>query len=134
MTCMPPSRNPGASSHCAVGGYPAYVVAASNVAQVQLAVNLARNLNLRLVVKNTGHDFGAKSTGMGALSIWTHKFKDIQFFSDYKEGSYHGPAFKLGSGVQATELYAAAHKYNVTAIGGEGRVSRSQLNSCIALY
>ncbi|KAI1842226.1 hypothetical protein JX266_011634 [Neoarthrinium moseri] len=123
QSCLPPRLLPNttATRHCTVGGYPSYAVKVSNVAQVQLAVNLARNLNLRLVIKNTGHDFGAKSTGYGALSLWTHNLKDVQFFESYRESGYHGPAFKLGAGVQAFELYEAAHKYGVTAVGGEGR-------------
>ncbi|KAK8033662.1 FAD-binding domain-containing protein [Apiospora marii] len=120
QTCMPPTMMPGTPT-CTVGGYPAYVVNATNVAQIQLAVNLARNLNLRLVVKNTGHDFGAKSTGMGALSIWTHHLKDIRFIESYQQDDYTGPAFKVGAGTQAYEMYEAAHAQGHTAVGGEGR-------------
>ncbi|KAH8682580.1 hypothetical protein BX600DRAFT_479116 [Xylariales sp. PMI_506] len=87
VTCMPIEREP---SNCTLGG-------ASNVAQIQLSVNLARSLNLRLVVKNTGHDFAGKSAGAGALSVWTHHFKSI-----------------------AEEAYAAAKEKNVTIVGGEG--------------
>ncbi|KAI1453268.1 FAD-binding domain-containing protein [Annulohypoxylon moriforme] len=119
-TCMPPALAPAQSS-CTVGGYPEYAVSVRNVAQIQLAINYARNLNLRVVIKNTGHDFSAKSVGMGALSIWTHNLKQIQFFGNYRQGSYRGPAFKLGSGVQAFEVYEAARKNNVTVVGGEGR-------------
>ncbi|KAF6785389.1 restculine oxidase, partial [Colletotrichum musicola] len=54
LTCVPPSVNNISAGACTVGGYPSYVVKATNVAQIQLAVNFARNLNLRLVVKNTG--------------------------------------------------------------------------------
>ncbi|OHE96406.1 FAD binding domain-containing protein [Colletotrichum orchidophilum] len=120
MNCMPPTINVG-ETNCKVGGLPSYVVEATTVAHIQLAVNFARNLNLRLVVKNTGHDFGAKSTGYGALSIWTHKFKNIDFYESYQQDSYSGPAFKLGAGVQAYEMYEAADKYGVTAVGGEGQ-------------
>ncbi|KAI0883298.1 FAD-binding domain-containing protein [Annulohypoxylon maeteangense] len=119
-TCMPPALMP-AQSECTVGGYPEYAVSVRNVAQIQLAINFARNLNLRVVIKNTGHDFSAKSVGMGALSIWTHNLKQIQFLRNYRQGSYRGPAFKLGSGVQAFEAYEAARKNNVTIVGGEGR-------------
>lgn len=121
-TCMPPALVP-AETECSIGGYPAYSVAVRNVAQIQLAVNFARNLNLRLVIKNTGHDFSAKSVGMGALSIWTHNLKQTQFFKNYWQGSYYGPAFKLGTGVQAFEAYEAARQHGVTIVGGEGRVS-----------
>ncbi|KAH7403722.1 FAD binding domain-containing protein [Cadophora sp. MPI-SDFR-AT-0126] len=120
LTCMPPTLIPN-PDECTVGGYPSYAVAVTNVAQIQLAVNLARSLNLRLVVKNTGHDFGAKSTGMGALSIWTHNLKSVQFLKNYKYGSYSGPAFKVGAGIQAFEIYAAAKANGVTVVGGEGR-------------
>lgn len=54
------------------GGYPVYVLNATNVAQIQIAVNFARNTGIRFVVKNTGHDFMGKSSGAGALSVWTH--------------------------------------------------------------
>ncbi|KAI8279329.1 FAD-linked oxidoreductase [Colletotrichum sp. SAR11_57] len=120
LNCMPPTLNVGETS-CKVGGLPSYVVEATTVAHVQLAINFARNLNLRLVVKNTGHDFGAKSTGAGSLSIWTHNFNEIKFFESYKQDSYSGPAFKLGAGVRAFEVYEAANKNGVTAIGGEGQ-------------
>ncbi|RYP30825.1 hypothetical protein DL767_006038 [Monosporascus sp. MG133] len=121
MSCMPPSINPGQTT-CTLGGYPKLSIRATTVAQVQLAINLARNLNLRLVIKNTGHDFAAKSTGAGGVSIWTHNMKDINFYENYEEGPYRGPAFKLGAGVQVYEAYEAAHKEGVTIVGGEGRV------------
>lgn len=117
-TCLPTGD---ASDTCTQGGYPEYVVNATNVAQIQLAVNFARNANLRLVVKNTGHSFIGKSAGAGALSIWIHHLKSMQFFETYNFYGYSGPAFKLGSGVQADELYEAANEHGVTAIGGEGR-------------
>jgi hypothetical protein len=128
-TCLPtddPSRN------CTLGGYAAYSVAATKVSQIQLAVNFARNANIRLVVKNTGHDFADKSIGAGALSIWTHKLKDIRFFKDYSCKSYRGPAFKLGSGVVTEEVYQAAEQNGVTAVGGECRVSKSIFTSCMS--
>ncbi|GIK00952.1 hypothetical protein Aspvir_004982 [Aspergillus viridinutans] len=117
-TCMPPGFN--YTDTCEIGGYPTYVVNATNVAQIQLAVNFARNLNLRLVVKNTGHDFNGKAAGKGALSIWTHWLKDKAFYPQYKAANgYVGPAIKFGSGVQVWEAYEYAKANGVTVIGGE---------------
>lgn len=91
----------------------------STVAHIQLALNIARNTNIRLVIKNTGHDFLGKSLGAGALSIWTHNLKDIEFIEHYKSDSgYEGPVFKVAAGVVVRELYQAAEKYNVTVTGG----------------
>jgi len=115
-TCSPQKGN---SSTCTLGGFPSYAVKITTVAQVQLAVNFARNANLRLVVKNTGHDFLGRSMGAGALSIWTHNLKGIQFLPAVRTPSYSGPAFRIGAGVQVGEMYAAANQYNVTGVGGE---------------
>ncbi|KAK4121492.1 FAD-binding domain-containing protein [Parathielavia appendiculata] len=115
-TCMPQNGN---SSHCTLGGFPSYAVKATSVYQIQLAVNFARNMGLRLIVKNTGHDFLGKSLGAGALSIWTHNLKTIKFKKSVKTPSYSGPAIELGAGVQVGELYAAANEFGVTAVGGE---------------
>lgn len=121
-TCLPTTN---ASASCTVGGYSSYAVNVSNVAQIQLAVNFARNADIRLVVKNTGHDFNGKSTGAGALGIWTHHLKDIEYYENYRGSGYQGPAVKMGAGVQAFEVYEKSQELGFTAVGGEGKVSWS---------
>jgi hypothetical protein len=120
QTCLPQNAETGGT--CEIGGLPSYSVRADNVAQIQLAVNFARNLGLRLVVHNTGHDFLGKSTGSGALSIWTHNLKSTKYIPTFKSKSYTGPALKLGAGIQVGELYDIANKLGVTAVGGECKV------------
>lgn len=117
-SCLP-TNDP--TQNCTLGGYPSFALNVTNVAQIQLAINFARNTNIRLVVKNTGHDFNGKSAGAGALSIWTHHLKNIKVIEKYKSKSYTGRAVKIGSGVQAFELYEAGKKYGFTAVGGEGK-------------
>ncbi|KAK3996644.1 FAD binding domain-containing protein [Cladorrhinum sp. PSN332] len=126
MTCMPPDYTAsflGSSVNCSVGGFPEYSIKVTNVLQIQLAINLARNLNIRLVIKNTGHDFGAKSTGKGAINLWTHHLKDATFYPEYEAAGsgYKGPAFKFGAGVQVDQAYKLAKQHNVTVVGGEGK-------------
>jgi hypothetical protein len=89
-------------------------------------------MGLRLVIKNTGHDFSGKSGGAGALSIWTHNLKDVKYFSNYTSQScgYDGPAFKLGVGVQAFEIYKEAHDRGLVIVGGEGQVTSSYIYTC----
>lgn len=120
LTCLP-SGGPYPGSNCTLGGYPSYAVSATSAAHVQLAVNFARSSDLRLVVKNTGHDFIGRSSGAGALSVWTHHLKDLEFVADYATGEYEGPALRVGAGVQGFELYEFAHAHGVVAVGGEGR-------------
>ena len=59
-----------------------------------------------------------KSTGAGALSIWTHYLKDIKFF-DFNSTDYTGPAVRIGAGIQDAEAYAAADKQGVIFVGGD---------------
>jgi hypothetical protein len=122
LTCQPPTIYD--SGTCTVGGSPSYVINAKTVSDIQSGINFARNDWLRLVVKNTGHDFAGKSTGHGAFSIWTHGLKDMQYFDSYVDDSgYKGPAIKAGAGVQAFELYRFASQRGVVAVAGEGQVS-----------
>ncbi|KAI7783097.1 FAD-linked oxidoreductase YvdP [Diaporthe eres] len=122
MSCLPPGLGDFLSrpnSTCELGGMPAYVVNATNVAQIQLAVNFARNLNIRLNIKNSGHDFNAKSTAGGSLSVWTLHLQDIEFLgSEYQSASgAKGPAFKVGAGITTKQIYDAAHERGLMVVG-----------------
>ncbi|KAK8058774.1 hypothetical protein PG994_009222 [Apiospora phragmitis] len=114
-SCLPTDDPDGT---CTLGGYPVYAVNVSNVAQIQIALNFARRKNLRFVIKNTGHCYLGKSNGAGALSVWMHNLKDIEFLPDYRSDSYRGQAFKVGAGVTVREVYEAAHQHGVSALGG----------------
>lgn len=121
LTCVPPSlRNE--STNCTLGGYASYSINVTTVADIQLGLNFARHTNVRLVVKNTGHDFADKSIGAGALSLWTKHLDELTYYPSYQYGSYNGPAFKLGAGVETADVYLAAEQNNVTVVGGECRV------------
>ncbi|KAK3290886.1 uncharacterized protein B0H64DRAFT_49194 [Chaetomium fimeti] len=106
------------SSNCTHGAFPVYAVNVSSVSQIQLAVNFARNANLRLVIKNTGHCYLGKSSGAGALSIWTHNLKNLEYHPDLEIPGYSGPAIKVGAGVTVREVYAEAERNDVSALGG----------------
>ncbi|KAF3001291.1 hypothetical protein E8E13_004580 [Curvularia kusanoi] len=114
-TCMPSNSTSG--KQCSIGGYPEYAINVTNVAQIQLAVNFARLANVRLVIKNTGHCYLGKSSGAGALSLWMHNMRDIDFLPDYEGPGYSGPALKLAAGVTVREVYEAADRNNVTVTG-----------------
>ncbi|KAH8838664.1 hypothetical protein MCOR29_005608 [Pyricularia oryzae] len=114
-TCK--AKNDISGSECTIGGYPAYAVNITSVAQIQLAINFARTTSMRLVIENTGHCYLGKSLGAGALSLWMHKMRDVDFLPDYKGPGYSGPALKLAAGVTVREAYEAAEKYNVTILG-----------------
>ncbi|KAK3986410.1 hypothetical protein QBC44DRAFT_248259 [Cladorrhinum sp. PSN332] len=113
LTC-PRSRNP--TGNCTQGGFPEYVVNATTPKHVQAAVNFARNKNIRLIIKNTGHDTSGRNVGAGSLSVFTHFLKGFEFLPNYKQpgGNYRGPAARVGSGLQVWEAFRQAERYNVT--------------------
>lgn len=117
LTCIPS----GQSGNCTLGGYPSWALNVTTVSQIQLAINFARNLNLRLVIKNTGHDFNGRSSGAGALSVWTHHLKGMSFYEHYQATNYSGPAIKAAAGTMGYELMDFADANGVVAVGGECR-------------
>ncbi|PYI01924.1 FAD binding domain protein [Aspergillus sclerotiicarbonarius CBS 121057] len=103
---------------CTIGPLVRYAVNASSATDYQKTLNFTQAHNIRLVIRNTGHDYLGKSTGAGALALWTHHLKNIQILSNYTSTSYTGPAIKVGAGVQVFEAMAAAHKENFVLVGG----------------
>lgn len=55
-------------SSCSQGGFPAYVVNVTTVKQIQVAVNFARNLNLRLNIKLEFKQFPEANVGVLTLN------------------------------------------------------------------
>ncbi|KAK3386796.1 hypothetical protein B0H63DRAFT_558417 [Podospora didyma] len=98
------------TSPCTLGYYGIYVIAATTREHIKAGVDFARKNNIRLIVRNTGHDFIGRSTGWGALIINTHSFKEVTWINAYPgAGTYHGSAVKIGAGVQGGEILTQGH-------------------------
>ena len=104
---------------CDYGRISHFSVIAQNPTHIQKAVDFAREHNIRLVVKNTGHD-GSRSAAPDSFQILTNRLKDISFAEHFtpshgpKELDY-GPVVSFGAGVMSSELYeaGAAHGYSI---------------------
>ncbi|ERF75988.1 hypothetical protein EPUS_01354 [Endocarpon pusillum Z07020] len=105
------------TSACTLGNIVDYTINVTSAKDVAAGIDFAQKKNIRLVIKNTGHDFLGRSTGKGALGLWTHNLKDISF-SDYNSSTYTGRAVRMGAGVQAFEAYEAADVEGVRIMGG----------------
>ncbi|KAK1752608.1 6-hydroxy-D-nicotine oxidase [Echria macrotheca] len=118
-TCLPTTES---SSPCTLGYYGVYLLKATKIAHIKAGVDFARRNNIRLVVRNSGHDFVGRSTGWGALVINTHSFQDIKFVDKWDApGGYSGGAVTIAAGVQGRPLLrqAVAQKPPVTVVTGE---------------
>ncbi|KAM0290507.1 hypothetical protein ACHAO9_004864 [Fusarium lateritium] len=120
-TCLPDADYP-----CSSKGYPAYVVNVTKPEHVKIGIDFARKHNIRLIVKNTGHDYMGRSIAPGSLSLWTHHLKDIT----YHKGSFKlynskttipGDAITAGAGSQMYDVYTYLDKYNRVVVGGGGK-------------
>ncbi|KAJ5631928.1 uncharacterized protein N7484_012028 [Penicillium longicatenatum] len=103
---------------CLLGNYVNYAVNVSTSEDVVSAIKFAQNNNIRFVVRNTGHDYLGRSTGAGALSVWTHHLNNIEL-QDWSDSTYQGPAFKVGAGVLGYQILEAATAKGLVVVTGE---------------
>lgn len=89
----------------------------------------AREHNIRVVVKSSGHDYMGRSIAPGALSIWTRHLNGVKFHpGSFRLGGsarvIKGSSMTVGGGVSTYEAYKAADKHHQTIVGGnDGSVS-----------
>ncbi|KAK6200842.1 hypothetical protein LQW54_009425 [Pestalotiopsis sp. IQ-011] len=103
---------------CLLGNYVHYAVNVSSAADVAATVKFAKSNNIRLVIRNTGHDFLGRSTGAAALAVWTHNLDSIEVTS-WSDSTYSGTAMKLGAGVLGYKASEVAHDNGLVVVGGE---------------
>ncbi|KAF2726629.1 FAD-binding domain-containing protein [Polyplosphaeria fusca] len=102
---------------CVKGTYLQYAVQVESVSDITRTVQFAGSRNLRLVIRNTGHDYFGKSTGAGAIGLWMHKmngFDAIDFNSSY----YNGKAVRVAAGALSADTTAKAHQHGLAIVGG----------------
>ncbi|KAF2468315.1 FAD-binding domain-containing protein [Lindgomyces ingoldianus] len=114
------SCNPwlGPDTPCTLGFHPVFSINATKSAHYRAAILFATKHNIRLVIRNTGHDYLGKSTGAHALEIWTHSVKGIKLFTQYTGPTFSGPAIKIGAGVLAGDAYTFASEHGLVIVGG----------------
>ncbi|KAI0173531.1 FAD-binding domain-containing protein [Hypoxylon sp. FL1284] len=104
-------------SPCTLGSHVVYSVNATESSDFQHAIQFATEHNIRLAVRNTGHDYLGKSTGAHALAIWTHHIKSMELLQ-YDGADYKGPAVKVGAGVEVLDAYEFASSHGLVVVGG----------------
>ncbi|KAH8651347.1 putative FAD-dependent isoamyl alcohol oxidase [Xylariales sp. PMI_506] len=104
---------------CELGNYAVYSINVTGVDDVLAGLNFARENNIRLTIKNTGHDYHGRSSGQGSLALWMYNLKSAEIIDHYKSRVYNGPAAKLGAGMGVGESYMAVHEKGYRVVGGE---------------
>ncbi|KAJ5716008.1 FAD binding domain protein [Penicillium malachiteum] len=105
------------SDSCTLGPFQPYAVNVTNAQDVQETLHFTQKHNIRLVIRNTGHDYYGKSTAPGAVALWTHNMKQTEYL-DYNSSAYAGPALRIGAGIQGFEAMEAANSYGKAIVTG----------------
>ncbi|KAI0538969.1 hypothetical protein GGR58DRAFT_466133 [Xylaria digitata] len=109
----------GKETPCLIGNNAAYSINVTKVSDIQAGIAFARSKNIRLSIKNTGHDLLGKSTGKGALSLWMHNLNDYEFIETYQgPGKYTGPAVRVASGVIFEDILSVAKEHKLRILSG----------------
>lgn len=102
---------------------PYYSVEAHNYGDIKKALDFARNHNIAVTVKTSGHSYSGSSTGYGTLMIWMHRFtKYGQIQNNFKDSCNTATVptvLKIGGGQTWKEAYdAVGNKYHIVGGGG----------------
>ncbi|KAH8800657.1 hypothetical protein F5884DRAFT_713644, partial [Xylogone sp. PMI_703] len=107
--CYPPFLVPGATT-CSLGRISEFYVDAETAEQVVTTLTFVRSHNIRLVLRNTGHDYLGRSASPNALTLRTSNMKNLEFhptFTASNCSSANGQNIGvIGAGIQAQEATA----------------------------
>ncbi|QKX58297.1 uncharacterized protein TRUGW13939_05419 [Talaromyces rugulosus] len=116
---------PNASAPCSGLGYPVYVVNATSAKDVKLAIDFARENNVRLNVKASGHDYIKRSAAPYSLSIWTrYMVGGYEYHDHFKPKNCNitidTTAVTAGAASYVSDVYYNLHQHNLTVVDGMG--------------
>lgn len=86
--------------------------------EIAKTIRFAAKDKIRLVIRNTGHDYMGQPTGAGGLAIWTHHLKGVDVL-DWTDAEYTGKAAKIAAGTQGFELVEALSSHGLVAVTGQ---------------
>ncbi|KAG9318947.1 hypothetical protein JVU11DRAFT_1062 [Chiua virens] len=106
---------------CHQGTTPPYSIAITSAEDASEVVRWASANNVKLTIKNTGHDFLGRSTGPSSLQVFTHHLKGVTYVTDFvSQGSpaIPVPALTISAGAQLEDIYVVAEANNVSVVLG----------------
>ncbi|KAJ5369416.1 hypothetical protein N7509_014028 [Penicillium cosmopolitanum] len=113
------------SDPCEQGRLSLFSAEVRNAQHIQTIVNFVTRHNIKLVIKNTGHDFLGRSSSPKSLQILTHFMKSMSISNEFvptvppmstrPDGV---KAVTVGAGVQLGEMYAFLGSKGLMAVGG----------------
>ena len=110
---------------CGQGRVSIYSAEVETAAHIQAAVNFAVKYDVKITIKNSGHDFLGRSSAPDSLQISTYKMKTITVVDNFTPSVPSGTkapsgvkAVTLAAGVQEHDLYTYLATQGVMVVGG----------------
>ncbi|KAJ5614036.1 FAD binding domain-containing protein [Penicillium herquei] len=109
-------------ANCSIGRLASYYVDVREPSHISSALKFATAHNIRISVKNTGHDFYGRSSVPNTLAIWTKNLDNLTFYSNFT--AHNCPASnsqnigELGAGVVAQDAYYFFSNHSMDIMGG----------------
>ncbi|PTB65114.1 FAD-binding domain-containing protein [Trichoderma citrinoviride] len=108
---------------CSLGRISPLYVDAETPADITATLGFTKRHGIRIVVKNTGHDYLGRSAAANTLGLRTHNMKNMTFASSFKAHnctvSNRQNIGIIGAGVNAEEALAFFEKHGVmVTVGG----------------
>ncbi|PYH88394.1 FAD-binding domain-containing protein [Aspergillus ellipticus CBS 707.79] len=121
-TLLNPDLASPVTRKCSQGSVPPKYLEVQSVEDVQKGLKFARDNNLNLVIKNTGHDYKGRSSAPDSLALWTHLYQPpIQLHKNYIPAGCSSPVgdvVTFGAGQQFQGIYEFAQERNYRVVGG----------------
>jgi len=127
-TCAPVNASSGEQpGTCTLGNQPLYAVNATDEADIAAAVKFAARSNIRVVIKETGHDILGRSEGGSSLLIWTRYLRNgLEFVDRYQSPcnatcnatTWTGAAININGGYTWADVYPVAKANDKVVVGG----------------
>jgi FAD/FMN-containing dehydrogenase len=122
--CSLLSSNPEETlySTCSLGRLATYYVDVRNTSHISATLQFAHAHNIRISIKNTGHDFFGRSAVPNSLAIWTHNLNHLDFYPNFTASncpSANGQNVgEMGAGVVAGDAYKFFNSHGMDVTGG----------------
>lgn len=108
--CLLNSLDPLTGIHgtCSLGRLSAYYVEAHYADDVSKTLAFVQQHQIRLSIKNTGHDSFGRSVTANSLALWTYNMKDLGYHKAFTPSgckTHYQDIGEIGAGISAEEAY-----------------------------
>ncbi|KAG6913137.1 hypothetical protein DXG01_009384, partial [Tephrocybe rancida] len=107
---------------CSLGRLASYYVDVRNALHILAALQFAHAHNIRLSIKNTGHDFFGRSVAPNSLVIWMHNLYTLKFYKNFTASNCPSAnsqnVGEMGAGVIAGDAFQYFSTQGMDITGG----------------